>query len=381
MHDSDTRVMDAKVSHIIHNAPKRRKNGCTECRRKKVKCDLLHPVCTRCSRYPRGCKYESKFVFMHRRTENDQSNITWLSNTSSSPHSHAGHQTISTQLSITGKPSIPSPDLANKQTQMAVHQAIAKTATTVFPLASRSFVDRLLSSAIGSPPLLYALLACFGSHHSRRMTVSSSESHKTTLMFTNRAISGLRTALAHDDASKALKVETIMTAMALCTNDVCNGNLDVFRIHLKAIRRLLLSFISSLPIDAKGTNEDLLNVYLVKWFAALDVSAGLSLFYQNRQNDDQRDNGGGSKYWTNHRIFNPSEDVVDDICGYSLNLVPIFSEIGNLAQMQYEVQQEEDKRQSSFLFRSHQSGPVTRKPARISPIGKNTDRCLDQSAA
>lgn len=57
-----------------------------------------------------------------------------------------------------------------------------------------------------------------------------------TLMFTNQAFSGLRAALAHDDASKTLKADTLMTAMALCTNDVCNGSLDVFRMHMKAIR-------------------------------------------------------------------------------------------------------------------------------------------------
>jgi hypothetical protein len=219
-----------------------------------------------------------------------------------------------------------------------MHYLIAKTATTVFPLASKSFVERLMLSAMGTPPLLYALLASFGSHHARRMTSSSSESEKTTLIFTNQAISGLRAALAQDDASKTLKADTLMTAMALCTNDVCNGNLDVFRMHMKAIRQMLLSFTRSLPANSKSLNEDLLNVYLIKWFAALDVSASLSLFNWNMRYDqeDEGDGGGTANYWRNHKIFNPSEDVVDDICGYSLNLVPIFSEIGSLARAQYE---------------------------------------------
>ncbi|KAE8552174.1 hypothetical protein EYB25_006068 [Talaromyces marneffei] len=235
------------------------------------------------------------------------------------------------------KPSVPSPYLANAHSRLEMRHLIAKTATTVFPLASKIFIDRLMLSAMGTPPLLYALLASFGSHHARRMTSSSSESEKTTLIFTNQAISGLRAALAHDDASKTLKADTLMTAMALCTNDVCNGNLDLFRMHMKAIRQMLLSFIRSLPANDKSLNEDLLNVYLIKWFAALDVSASLSLFNRGEQYEREEEvDGNTANYWTSHKIFNPSEDVVDDICGYSLNLVPIFSEIGSLARVQYE---------------------------------------------
>lgn len=238
------------------------------------------------------------------------------------------HENNSRQLFRVEKTSVSSPYLANRHSRLAMHQLVAKTATTVFPLASRSFVDRLMLSAAGNPPLLYALLACFGSHHARRMIVSSSESEKTTLTFTNYAIAGLRAALN----SKTMTAETLMTAMTLCTNDVCNGNLDVFRIHLKAIRQMLSSFMTTLPAGEKSSDQDLLNVYLMKWFAALDVSASLSLFYQNQQSDQEEFSS-----WSNPGFFNPSDDVVDDICGYSLDLVPIFSKIGYLARIQYET--------------------------------------------
>lgn len=245
---------------------------------------------------------------------------------------------ISSRLGICcpEKSIVPSPYLANAHSRVEMHHLITKTATTVFPLASQSFIDRLMLSAMGTPPLLYALLASFGSHHARRMTSSSSESETTTLMFTNRAISGLRAALAHDDASQRLKADTLMTAMALCTNDVCNGNLDVFRMHMKAIRQMLLSFIRSLPAGDDSLNEDVLNIYLIKWFAALDVSTSLSLFNRGEQYDQEDGEGEAANYWTAHNIFSSSENVVDDICGYSLNLVPIFSEIGTLARAQYE---------------------------------------------
>lgn len=239
-----------------------------------------------------------------------------------------GHVNGSKQVFRIQKTSVPSPHLANKHSQLTMHQLVAKTATTVFPLASRSFVDRLVVSAVGNLPLLYALLACFGNHHARRMTTFSSESEKTTLTFTNHAIAGLRDALNN----KTMTAETLMTAMTLCTNDVCNGNLDVFRIHLKAIRQMLSSFMDTLLAGEKSSDQDLLNVYLIKWFAALEVSASLSLFYQNQQNDQEE-----FLSWNNRKFFNPSDDVVDDICGYSLNLVPIFSKIGYLARIQYEM--------------------------------------------
>ncbi|QKX56932.1 uncharacterized protein TRUGW13939_04040 [Talaromyces rugulosus] len=243
------------------------------------------------------------------------------------PSPSVRHEPSSRQLLRIEKTPVPSPYLANKHSRLTMHQLVAKTATTVFPLASRSFVDRLIVSAVENLPLLYALLACFGNHHARRTIASSSESEETTLTFTNHAIAGLRAALN----SKTMTAETLMTAMTLCTNDVCNGNLDVFRIHLKAIRQMLSSFINTLPAGEKSPDQDLLNVYLMKWFAALDVSASLSLFYQNQQNDQQK-----FLSWNNHQFFNPSDDVVDDICGYSLNLVPIFSKIGCLARIQYE---------------------------------------------
>jgi Fungal specific transcription factor domain len=299
-----------------------------------------------------------------------------LESTSTS-HAAAGHRNVLSQgPCVIAQSSISSPYLANKHSQLAMHQLVAKTTTTVFPLASRSFVDRLMLSAMKTPPLLYALLACFGSHHARRMTspTSTSESERsTTLMFTNNAISGLRAALAREGATtKTFKAETLMTAMALCTNDVCNGNLDVFRMHLKAIRQMLLSFISSLPSKNDGgtaIEDSVLNVYLMKWFAALDVSASLSLFtpYQRGDDDNQQkfadsyDGNTTSGYWNKYKLFNLSEEiVVDDICGYSLNLVPIFSQIGNMARAQYDNLPRNEDEDAHSQEEESQSGSVSR---------------------
>lgn len=63
----------------------------------------------------------------------------------------------------------------------------------------------------------------------------------------------------------------------------------------------------------------------------------MSLFNRGEQYEQEEGEAGEpASEWTNHTIFSPSEGVVDDICGYSFNLVPIFSEIGSLARARYE---------------------------------------------
>lgn len=195
----------------------------------------------------------------------------------------------------------------------------------IFPLASRSFSDRLVTSAMETPHLLYALLATSDSHARRRMTLTG-DADDTVLRFTNDAIAGLRAALASGGNAHG----TAMTAMALCTNDVCNGNLDVFRMHLEGVRGMLLSRMNR---NRSSGSSGLLDVYLVKWFAALDVSAGLSLFHNSSLLDSQL-------YQSCLHLSNELSEAngyVDDICGYSLGLLPVLAKIGELARLRYNL--------------------------------------------
>lgn len=200
----------------------------------------------------------------------------------------------------------------------------------IFPLASRSFSDRLVASAMETPHLLYALLATSDSHARRRMT-STGNTDDTVLRFTNNAIAGLRAALANGGNAYG----TAMTAMALCTNDVCNGNLDVFRMHLEGVRGMLLSRMNRNRSSGGG---DFLDIYLFKWFAALDVSAGLSLFHKSSLLDSQL-------YRSCRHVldtYSEANRYVDDICGYSLNLLPILAKIGELARLRYNLSMNTD---------------------------------------
>jgi hypothetical protein len=172
-------------------------------------------------------------------------------------------------------PPVPSTYISRLQAKMSIQAIVTKTTTVVFPLASQTFLTRLLSSAMETPRLLFAILATSHSHARRRLPTSSLEN--TTLDYTNNAISGLRAALSlSNDRNSHRAVEMAMTAMALCTNEVCNGNIDLFRVHLSGVREMLVSGL----VSGRNT-KDPLAMYLFKWFAALDVSAGLSLFHQS----------------------------------------------------------------------------------------------------
>ncbi|BCS20260.1 transcription factor domain-containing protein [Aspergillus puulaauensis] len=217
------------------------------------------------------------------------------------------------------------------QSRLSIQSILSETTTMIFPLASRSFSDRLVASAMETPHLLYALLATSDSHARRRMT-SAGDTDDTVLRFTNDAIAGLRAALANGGNAHG----TAMTAMALCTNDVCNGNLDVFRMHLEGVRGMLLSRMNR--NRSGGGGGDLLDIYLFKWFAALDVSAGLSLFHKSSLLDSQL-------YRSCRHILDirsENNGYVDDICGYSLKLLPILAKIGELARLRYNLSMNTD---------------------------------------
>ncbi|KAL2826544.1 fungal-specific transcription factor domain-containing protein [Aspergillus pseudoustus] len=213
----------------------------------------------------------------------------------------------------------PSAYMSRIQAKMSIRAILSETTTVVFPLASRTFLDRLLSSAMQTPHLLFALLASSDSHARRRL--ASKPVNDTALNYTNNAIAGLRAALSNDPNAHQ-PVEMAMTAMALCTNDVCDGNLDRFRVHLAGVRGMLMSGLLNSRKDPFAT-------YLFKWFAALDVSAGLSLFHKSNPSSKKM-----NQAWR-VALAGSSEDGVDDICGYSLDLLPILAEVGELARERY----------------------------------------------
>lgn len=135
------------------------------------------------------------------------------------------------------------------------------------------------------------------------------------------SISNLRSALSETNAT--LTAATVTTAMALCTNDVCNGNMQAWRTHLGGVMRLLGAFL-----DSQGTPRitDPYIQCLVKWFTTMDVLAGLSGL------------GTSGVISTDTMLLDRSSDLlnpyVDDICGYSLKLAPLLARLSKLVQRQ-----------------------------------------------
>ncbi|KAL4779759.1 fungal-specific transcription factor domain-containing protein [Aspergillus varians] len=345
--------MSIKVNSILPHGPvptqppERKRNGCTECKRKKAKCDLKLPVCSRCTKFPRQCKYEPLFIAVknfHKsdaRREGQRQRQRQHQRHTSSPHKSPEVQQREQQLAaIQTVQTIPSPSAV--QVRLSMRAVLAETTAVIFPLASRPFLDGLVSAAMKTPHLLYALLAGSDSH-ARRRNAPAGTSDATALKFTNDAIAGLRAALAGGRDARHSSVEMAMTAMALCTNDVCNGNLDLFRVHLEGVRGMLEAWVVDAAGGGDGGSDNqgsgsqgvhgLFAVYLFKWFAALDVSARLSLFHKSSLLNDRL-------YQCCQTVFDLSaqgdDGFVDDICGYSLCLLPILAEIGELARMRYE---------------------------------------------
>lgn len=202
-----------------------------------------------------------------------------------------------------------------------MHIFHTETAPRLFPAAPALFLQRIIASSLETPHLLYALLASACSHHSRLVQDTGPKSRVSCLRFTNLSISSLRSALSETNAT--LTAETVTTAMALCTNDVCNGNMQTWRTHLGGVMRLLSAFL-----DTQGTSRiaDPYIQCLIKWFTTMDVLAGLSGL--STSGVMSSDTG------LLDRSFDLLSPHVDDICGYSLQLAPLLARLSQLVQRQ-----------------------------------------------
>ncbi|CAG8896475.1 unnamed protein product [Penicillium egyptiacum] len=289
----------------------RRRDGCTECRRKKVKCDLKKPVCSRCTRFPKECKYDIKII--------NRNVVTRTRPSEANRRNESLNQSLNP---IAQQPVLNlSPFLSSKESQFFMHIFNTETAPRLFPAAPALFLQRIIASSLETPHLLYALLASACSHHSRLVQDTGPNSRVSCLRFTNLSISSLRSALSETNAK--LTAETATTAMALCTNDVCNGNMQTWRTHLGGVMRLLGAFL-----DSQGTprmNDPYVQC-LVKWSTTMDVLAGLS--------GSGTSGVMGSDTRLLNRSFNLLNPHVDDICGYSLKLAPLLARLSQLLQRQ-----------------------------------------------
>ncbi|KAL3462179.1 fungal-specific transcription factor domain-containing protein [Aspergillus heterothallicus] len=275
--------------------PGRRRDGCTECKRKKVRCDLARPTCTRCLRYPRGCIY----------------NLSIIPDKPSKPQ-----EKRNSPSAIARQPSLKlSPLFSSEQDQFYMHVFGTETALRLFPAAPRVFLQSLISSATQTPHLFYALLAAACSHHGRLVDYSNSEPPTLCLKYTTLALSSLNSTL-QTSTEQTLTAETVATAMALCTNDVCNGNMAVWRTHLAGAGDLLTTLLKT-----RSAAGDPYIDCLVKWFTTLNVLSGMSGSHSGCLDLDAI---------STQPEPSDSEITIDNICGYSLDLVPLLVRMSHL---------------------------------------------------
>ncbi|KAJ5646496.1 hypothetical protein N7490_002868 [Penicillium lividum] len=208
---------------------------------------------------------------------------------------------------------------ASPESRFFLHHYINTTADVIFPLSltGNPLREDLLQSAMSNPHLLNAFLACACSHYARRHEDMPVHMESSIAKFTNAALNGLRRAML--DPKQAGKLETISTALALCTSDVISGDLSTWRIHLTGANKLILSaFQSSSDENARTPME----TFVIKWYALLDIFAGVSGL--------RKSSNPGGRYWSS----NDDDTYIDEWTGYSLDLIPIISRIGQMARNQ-----------------------------------------------
>jgi len=178
-----------------------------------------------------------------------------------------------------------------------------------------------VSIALDVPHLLHALLAAASSQYSRLVgTTSHTDAMATTLKYTNRAISTLQMAI--NNPVQLNKVETVLATMMLCTNDVCSGNTATSKTHLSGTARILSSFFSQQL--AVNSNSNALFRFLARWFATMQIATRVSTFGTDTQTGEQS--------WLFDHSLLPRSYYIDDVCGYSLRLMPILARLVDLAE-------------------------------------------------
>ncbi|KAJ5432865.1 uncharacterized protein N7458_012021 [Penicillium daleae] len=217
-----------------------------------------------------------------------------------------------------------SPIISSSESRFFLHHYITNTAGVIFPLSLKAnpLSETLLQSAMNSPHLLYAFLACSSSHYISLRGDPTGEMTKSVTKFTNAALNGLRKAMV--DPNQASQLSTLTTALALCTSDVISGGMNTWRIHLSGASNLVASVFELQSNDESISTHDPTKLFLIKWFTLLDIFAGVG---------GLRKSANAGSYWS-LPTSNDTGGYIDEWTGYSLDLIPIMSEIGKLARIQ-----------------------------------------------
>ncbi|CAD0112531.1 unnamed protein product [Aureobasidium uvarum] len=378
--------------------------GCSECKRKRVKCDEGKPSCGRCKRYPERCSYELKLSWTQGRPfKKPRTKEPWVTNLGASvatPSSSAAQsapaqvqeetdrESSTTESSLSLLPDV-SPNSENAVSSALsdstgfndyqdslliseddlltgtdlldipsdldyepadetierdfslvpyqhysppkkpdayffLHHYITHTSLTLFPLMAPSIHQEVLTVAAQTPHLLSAALALSCDQVRRLRGNRSIELQNRASFFLRKAITGLRKAM--NDPTEASNFSTICTVLFLCTNEVMAGNTMAMRTHLHGAENLLSIALGKNRHEAV-TDLDDKKLFLVRWFAVVDIFASIMSLDKTTSSDGHFWNIGAPSGTS-------SPQHIDEFVGFSLELMPVLARIGRMARLQ-----------------------------------------------
>ncbi|EXA34808.1 hypothetical protein FOQG_16724 [Fusarium oxysporum f. sp. raphani 54005] len=269
----------------------RRRAGCTECKRKKAKCDEKRPSCSRCYKYPHLCSYElsvKSFRVAKRKPANNAQILTQPSSTdetadeqqvSLAPSSVAtSNQLISyTDMSDTFESnfisssmiddpsnwlshfpaespprhslsiSFPSsPPLRSDPRRIYFQHFVVHTATVYWPLQPDMALSLILPAADLSPCIMGAMIAASSSQLFRM--VRNPESRSAAITATVECLGNLREAITTPRFGD-VGVTILPTTLMLATTCVCAGDTATFRKHLNGALHVVQRDKSKYSLD------------------------------------------------------------------------------------------------------------------------------------
>jgi len=179
-----------------------------------------------------------------------------------------------------------------------------------------------------APHLLTILLASSAAHWANLKNESPPNYLISNLLQTT--FGGLRMALA--DPSKALQDSTLATAISLSLYNIISGDVSHWRMHLGGARIIILSRRDSARHPYRSSHC----VFLFKWFAYLDVIAGVSgLTFKEH---DYESAVSLIKDVIDHQSVSfPGVSKVDAFTGFTSKLLSLLFRIGKLAHQKREA--------------------------------------------
>ncbi|KAI4748391.1 hypothetical protein E4T50_01390 [Aureobasidium sp. EXF-12298] len=338
------------------------RTGCSECKRKRVKCDEGKPSCGRCKRHPERCSYELKLSWTQGRPfKKPRTKEPWVINLGASvatsdpdatqpasvapaEEENADKATSSAAPRLLSLPEIPQNDIETSNALQPFDDSIGlddyedsfllpEDSTLAdtnllddldFEPADETIERNVLTVAAQTPHLLSAALALSCDQVRRLRGNDSIELQNRASFFLRKAITGLRKAM--NDPTEAPTFSTICTVLFLCTNEVMAGNTMAMRTHLNGAEHLLSLALGKSRHEAV-TDLDDKKLFLVRWFAVVDIFASIMSLDKTTSSDGQ--------FWS---IGAPSgtssPQYIDEFVGFSLELMPVLARIGRMARLQ-----------------------------------------------